>query len=70
MTIPPVIVFDALEYSAYEKIPWITKLADFIIRINEIPSIKMIGICFGHQIIAEALGGRGSYITSLNSEQG
>jgi GMP synthase-like glutamine amidotransferase len=39
----------------YDPLPWIAPLTDFIRSANE---TKMVGICFGHQAMAEALGGR------------
>jgi GMP synthase-like glutamine amidotransferase len=39
----------------YDPLPWIQPLQDFIRRVTD---SKMVGICFGHQIMAEALGGR------------
>ena len=39
----------------YEPLPWIPPLMDFIRSAGD---GKMVGICFGHQIMAEALGGR------------
>ncbi|HEX7930792.1 MAG TPA: type 1 glutamine amidotransferase [Sphingomicrobium sp.] len=39
----------------YEPLPWIPRLMDFI---RSAGGGKMVGICFGHQIMAEALGGR------------
>ncbi|KAF9524926.1 class I glutamine amidotransferase-like protein [Crepidotus variabilis] len=43
--------------SAYENLEWINILVDYVARIAESkPNIKLIGICFGHQIIARALG--------------
>jgi GMP synthase-like glutamine amidotransferase len=38
----------------YEDLPWIGELADFVRRSR---GQKLVGICFGHQIMAEALGG-------------
>ncbi len=43
--------------SAYENIPWIVKLKEFVRECQQ-HNKKLIGICFGHQLIAEALGGR------------
>lgn len=43
--------------SAYEDITWITQLKDYI-KVLVGQRKKLVGICFGHQIIAEALGGR------------
>ena len=39
----------------YEALPWIAPLLDFI-RAAE--SSRMVGVCFGHQAMAEALGGK------------
>jgi len=44
------------KYSAYDKEPWVSKLKDLIIDLAKRKK-KLIGICFGHQIIADALGG-------------
>jgi GMP synthase-like glutamine amidotransferase len=38
----------------YEPLPWIAPLLDFI---RESRNEKMIGVCFGHQAMAQALGG-------------
>ena len=38
----------------YDPVPWIEPLQRFI---REAKSSKMVGVCFGHQIMAEALGG-------------
>jgi GMP synthase-like glutamine amidotransferase len=38
----------------YEPLPWIEPLMDFIRSADK---AKMVGICFGHQVMAEALGG-------------
>lgn len=41
--------------SVYEDLPWIKQLIDFVKQLDE-QKKKLIGICFGHQIIAMALG--------------
>ena len=38
----------------YDPLPWIAPLLDFI---RTTKNAKMVGICFGHQVMAEALGG-------------
>lgn len=38
----------------YDCLPWIGDLIDFVRSAKE---KKMVGVCFGHQIMAEALGG-------------
>lgn len=44
--------------SAHEDSPWINKLARYIAYVTgNKPHIKIVGICFGHQIISRALGG-------------
>ncbi len=39
----------------YDPLPWIAPLQEFIRGAEE---SRMVGICFGHQVMAEALGGR------------
>lgn len=41
---------------AYDADPWIAELGTFIRRSVELGQ-KFVGICFGHQILAQALGG-------------
>ncbi|MBD0866215.1 MAG: type 1 glutamine amidotransferase [Rhodobacteraceae bacterium] len=43
-------------HGAYEDLPWIPKLED-LIRASRAAERPLIGVCFGHQIIAQALGG-------------
>ncbi|MEM8801686.1 MAG: type 1 glutamine amidotransferase [Pseudomonadota bacterium] len=44
------------KYGAYEDLPFIPRLEAFI-REAYAADIPQVGICFGHQIIAQALGG-------------
>ena len=44
-------------YGVYDDLPWMAPLSEFIrdLKTQEIP---VIGVCFGHQIMAHAYGGR------------
>lgn len=45
------------KFSVYEDLEWIHSLRDCVADIAR-SDLPMVGICFGHQLIAEALGGR------------
>jgi len=45
--------------SVYEDAPWITLLAEFVRALHSRKK-KLVGICFGHQMVAHALGGKTS----------
>ena len=45
------------KHGAYEDLPFIPPLEDFI-RAAYAAGVPQVGICFGHQIMAQALGGR------------
>lgn len=42
--------------SAYDDVAWIKQMIGWIRQAYEM-KVKLIGICFGHQVIAQALGG-------------
>ena len=44
-------------FSAYEDEPWIDALKAFIQQLAA-AQIPFVGICFGHQLLAEAMGGK------------
>ena len=43
--------------SVYDNEEWITQLETYFRQLHQ-ARIKLIGICFGHQLIAQALGGK------------
>ncbi|KAI8587035.1 class I glutamine amidotransferase-like protein [Geranomyces variabilis] len=51
-------VLTGSKYSAYEDLDWINKLKRFMQRVDAESTAKVVGVCFGHQIVAEALGGK------------
>lgn len=44
-------------HGAYEDLPFIAPLEDLIRRIYK-AEVPIVGVCFGHQVIAQALGGK------------
>ncbi|KAI8394324.1 class I glutamine amidotransferase-like protein [Radiomyces spectabilis] len=54
------IVITGSAYSAYENDEWILKLVDFVKLMRTEPyrsTVRIIGVCFGHQILARSSGG-------------
>ena len=50
-------VISGSRFSVYEDLEWIKELMGFVRECWQ-QQIKVVGICFGHQLIAHALGGR------------
>jgi len=44
-------------FSAYDDYPWVQALKSFVRGLHDARK-PFVGICFGHQILAEALGGK------------
>ena len=47
-----------LEYNSYEDAPWIKRLVEFTQEVLAQDRVRIIGICFGHQIVGRALGAK------------
>ncbi len=45
------------QHSSYENLSWINELEKTIQKLHQY-KIKTLGICFGHQLIAQCLGGK------------
>ncbi|KAK9377605.1 class I glutamine amidotransferase-like protein [Lipomyces chichibuensis] len=43
--------------TAFDNDPWILKLVEYIMHVHDSSSARLVGICFGHQVIARAFGG-------------
>ncbi|OAX79779.1 hypothetical protein ACJ72_05899 [Emergomyces africanus] len=43
-------------HNSFDDIPWINRLVDFTSKILAQDRVRIIGVCFGHQIIGRALG--------------
>lgn len=59
-----VFVFTGSPAGVYEDFPWIRHAEEVVQQAHEAGKV-LIGICFGHQLIAQALGGK-----VVNSEKG
>ncbi|PBP17399.1 putative glutamine amidotransferase class-I [Diplocarpon rosae] len=44
------------KYNSFDNDPWILKLVDFTKQLLEQRRVRILGVCFGHQILGRALG--------------
>jgi anthranilate/para-aminobenzoate synthase component II len=60
---PPLDEVDAIlitgsRHTAFDDDPWILKLVEYARQAIETGRIRVVGVCFGHQIIGRAMGAR------------
>jgi GMP synthase-like glutamine amidotransferase len=47
-----------VEHNSFDDDAWILKLVDFTEKLLKQDRIRIIGVCFGHQILGRALGAK------------
>lgn len=45
------------KYSVYDDVAWIHRLKEFVAQLDQ-EKKKFVGVCFGHQLLAESTGGK------------
>ena len=50
-------VITGSKMSVYDDFDWIRRLGEFVQQLHKVKK-KLVGICFGHQMVAHVLGGR------------
>ena len=48
----------AVGYNAFDNEPWVVRLVEFVKRVLAQGRVKIIGVCYGHQIVGRALGAK------------
>lgn len=46
------------KHNSFDDEPWILRLVDFVKEVLAQKTVRLVGICFGHQITARALGAK------------
>ncbi|EAS35315.3 GMP synthase [Coccidioides immitis RS] len=52
------VLITGARYNSYDDTPWILKLVEFTKKIAAQDRVRLIGVCFGHQILGRALGAK------------
>ncbi|KAK7538189.1 class I glutamine amidotransferase-like protein [Phyllosticta citribraziliensis] len=50
------VLISGSKHNSFDDKPWILKLVDFTERVLAQDRVRLIGVCFGHQIIGRAMG--------------
>ena len=46
------------EHNSFENDPWILRLVEFTKKVLKQERVRLIGVCFGHQIVGRAMGAK------------
>jgi len=58
-TLDALIISGGFEDDADSDLPWVVALGEFVVRVSrEYPKIKVVGICFGMQLMGKVFGGQ------------
>lgn len=49
------ILISGSKYNSFDDTPWIVKLVDFTKKVLAQERVRIIGVCFGHQIVGRAM---------------
>jgi GMP synthase-like glutamine amidotransferase len=52
------ILITGSKYNSFDNDPWILRLVEFTEKVLEQKRVRIIGVCFGHQIVGRAMGVR------------
>ncbi|CAI7641026.1 unnamed protein product [Penicillium pancosmium] len=50
------VLISGSKHNSYEDIPWINRLVEFTQHVLAQDRVRIVGVCFGHQILGRALG--------------
>jgi hypothetical protein len=50
------VLISGSKYNSFDNDPWILKLVEFTKEVLRQRKVRLIGVCFGHQIIGRAMG--------------
>lgn len=52
------ILITGSKYTAYDNDPWILGLVEYTKKVLDQRRVRIIGVCFGHQIVGRAMGAK------------
>ncbi len=52
------VLLSGSRHNSFDNDPWIVKLVEFTEKVLKQRRVRIIGVCFGHQIVARAMGVR------------